>query len=196
MARRGCCNRRARAAQGCRRLRTAGVFHAVGVGGGDDGEDAAGLCGNLDVSRVGEVVAVVSGSGDEDGSCLHGGIGDAVEGCFDACAVSGREIDGGAERHGDDVGVVGDGIVDALNNPAKESAGSASCAARSFVGAGDGQVGIRSRTLMLSRVAAGGDSDQAAGARAEGGSGQGGGPGAMAVLIARTAVVADARQDR
>ena len=43
-----------------------GVLGAGWVGGGDDGEDAAGLRGKFDVARVGEVEAVVAGGGDED----------------------------------------------------------------------------------------------------------------------------------
>ncbi len=36
-------------------------MRAGGVGGGDDGEDTAGLGGELDVAGIGEVEAVVSG---------------------------------------------------------------------------------------------------------------------------------------
>ncbi len=54
----------------------ASVLGAVGVGGGDDGEDAASLRGDFDVTRIGEVVAVVAGGGDENDSGLRGGVGD------------------------------------------------------------------------------------------------------------------------
>ncbi len=100
-----------------------GVLGAGGVGGGDDGEDVAGLRGKFDVARVGEVVAVVAGGGDEDDSGLRSGVGDAVEGCLESGTFSGGEVDGGAERHGDDVGVIGHGVFDALDEPAEESSG-------------------------------------------------------------------------
>ncbi len=78
---------------------------------------------NLKISGVREVVGVVAGGGDEDGSGLSGGVGDAVEGCLEASTIAGGEVDGCAEREGDDVGVVGDGVLDALDDPAEEAAG-------------------------------------------------------------------------
>src|ERR1700722_764321 len=52
-----------------------GVLGAGGVGGGDYGEYAACLRGELDVFRVGEIEAVVAGRGDEDDIGLLGGVG-------------------------------------------------------------------------------------------------------------------------
>src|SRR5439155_16919440 len=94
-----------------------GVLGAGGSRGGDDGEDASGLGGKLDVAGVGEIVAFVAGGGDEDDTRLRGGVGDAVEGGLEAGTLAGGDIDGGAERERDDVGVVGHGVLDALNDP-------------------------------------------------------------------------------
>ena len=79
--------------------------------------------GELDVTATAEVEAVVSGGGDEGRPGLLGGVGDGIELGFPAGAVAGGEIDDGAEREGDDVGVVGDGVVDAFEDPAKEAGG-------------------------------------------------------------------------
>src|SRR5258708_7414477 len=115
------------------------VLGAGEVGGGDDGEDAAGLGGEFNVAGVGEVEAVVAGRGDEDDVGLGGGIGDAVEGGEEAGAVSGGEVGSGADGEADDVGSVGDGVFDALHDPAEETAGFAGCALlRGSAGAGDG----------------------------------------------------------
>ena len=89
------------------------------VGGGDDGEDAAGLGGKFDIARIGEVEAVVAGGGDEDDSGLCGGVGDAIEGGFEAGAFAGAEIDRCSEGQRDDVGAVGHGVFDALDDPAR-----------------------------------------------------------------------------
>ena len=131
------------------------VLGAGGVGGGDDGEDAAGLGGEFDVAGVGEVEAVVAGGGDEDDVGLGGGVGDLVEGGEEAGAVSGGEVGGGADGEGDDVGAVGDGVFDALHDPAEEAAGLAGFALVGGVLSPVMAAGMRWRTLMLRMVAAG-----------------------------------------
>ena len=132
------------------------VLGAGGVGGGDDGEDAAGLGGKLDVAGVGEVDAVVAGGGDEDGPGLIGGVCDAVEGGLESGTLAGVEIDESAEGEIDDVGVLGDGVLDSLNDPGLRRP--LACPVVHWV-AMSGAVlegsGRRSRTLMLRRVAAG-----------------------------------------
>ena len=169
------------------------VLGAGWVGGGDDGENAARLGGKFDVTGVGEVEAVVAGGGDEDDVGLSGGVGDAVEGGEEAGAVSGGEVGGGADGEADDVGAVGDGVFDALHDPAEEAAGFAGCrtvCARVVVPAM--VAGMRCRTLMLRMVGCGGYADDLSGAGADGGGGERGGPGAVALLVLRGAVVAGA----
>ena len=148
--------------------------------------------GEFDVAGVGEVEAVVAGGGDEDNVGLGGGVGDAVEGGFEACAVSGGEVGGGADGERDDIGAVGDGVFDALHDPAEQAAGFAGGALLRRSGrAGDG----RGHALEDFDVEDGGGrgySDDLSSAGADGGGGEGGSPGAMSLLVLRGAVIAGA----
>src|SRR5277367_6008858 len=168
------------------------VLGAGWIGGRDDGEDVAGLGGEFDVPGVGEIEAVVSGRGDEDDVGLVGGVGDLVEGGEEAGAVSGGEIGEGSDGKGDDVGAIGDGVVDALDDPTEEAAGFSGFA---LVG-GAGVSGDCGRHALedfdVKDGGLGGYSDDLAGARTDGGGGKGGGPGAVTGLVLRGAVVAGA----
>ena len=93
------------------------VFGTGRVGGGDDGEDAAGLGGQLDVARLARFDAIVAGGGDDDCPGLAGGVGDAVEGGLEPCTLTGVEIDQCAEGEIDDIGVLGDSVLNTLNDP-------------------------------------------------------------------------------
>ena len=168
-----------------------GVLGAGGVGGGDQGEDAAGLGGEFDVPGVGEVEAVVAGRGDEDDVGLGGGVGDLIEGGEEACAFASGEVGGGSDGEADDVGVVGDGVVDALHDPAKETVGLAFFALLSGGFAGDA-AGHALEDFDVEDGCARGDADDQTGAGTDGGGGERGGPGAVALLVLRGAVVAGA----
>ena len=111
--------------------------------------------GELDVAGIGEIEAVVSGRGDEDDVGLVGGVGDLVEGGEEAGAVSGGEVGGGSDGEGDDVGAIGDGVVDALHDPTEEAAGFSGFALVGGVGVAGDEAGMRWRALML-RIVAGG----------------------------------------
>ncbi len=164
------------------------VLGAVGVGGGDDGEDVAGLGGEFDVALVGEREAVVAGGGDEDDAGGEGGVGDGVEGGLEAGAVAGGDVDEGAERHGDDVGVVLDGVFDALNDPAEKTGGLAGDAA-GRVGWGGGG-GEAFEDFDVEDGGLRGDSGDEAGVGPEGSGGERGRPGSVAGLVCGGAVVA------
>ena len=57
----------------------------------------------------------------------------------EARAVAGGKVGGGSDGERDDVGAIGDGVFDALHNPAEETAGFAGLALVGGVGvAGDG----------------------------------------------------------
>ena len=167
-----------------------GVLGAGWVGGGHDGEDVARLGGELDISGVGEIEAVVSGRGDEDDVGLVGGIGDLVEGGEEAGAVSGGEVGEGSYGEGDDIGAIGDGVVDALDDPTEKAAGFSGFA---LVG-GVGVSGYGGRHALedfdVEDGGLGSYSDDLAGSWADGSGGEGGGPGAVAGLVLRCAVVA------
>ena len=170
------------------------VLGAGGVGAGDDGEDAAGLGGKLDVAGVGEVDAVVAGGGDEDGPGLIGGVCDAVEGGLESGTLAGVEIDENAEGEIDDVGVLGDGVLNTLDDPTEEAAGLSGGALGGDVGRGAGGIGETLEDLDVEEGCGGGDADEKASAGADGGGGQRGDPCAVALLILRRAVVAGAGQ--
>ena len=92
----------------------------------------------------------------------------------------------------DDVGAVGDGVFDALHDPAEEAAGFAGCALLAASdGAGDGG-GHALEDLDVEDGRGWGYADDLSGAGADGGGGEGGGPGAVALLVLRGAVVAGA----
>ncbi len=52
-----------------------------------------------------------------------GGFGDAVEDGLESGSVAGVKIDERAEGEGDDGGVVGEGVLNALDDPGEESGG-------------------------------------------------------------------------
>ena len=97
----------------------AGVLAAGRVGGSSDGEDAARLGRKFYVTWVGEVDAVVTGRGDQDDVGLGGGVGDLVEGGEEAGSVAGSEVGYSADREGDDISAVGNGVFDTLHHPAE-----------------------------------------------------------------------------
>ena len=166
------------------------IFRAGGVGGRNDGEDITGLCGEFDVSRVREVDAIISRRGDNDGSGLGGSVGYAIENGFEARAFAGVQVDEGAEGEIDDVGVLGDGLFDALDDPAEEAAGLTGGALRGDVGGGAGGVRKTLEDFDVEQGGGGGYADQQAGAGADGSGGERGGPGTVTLLVLRTAVVA------
>ena len=171
-----------------------GIFRTGRIGGGDDGEDATGLGWELDETRVGEVVGVVAGCGDDDDTGLGGGVGDAVEGGLETGTVAGGEVYDDAEGHGDDVGTVGDGIVDSLDDPTEETTG-LSCG--TFGGEGGFSCNGDWHALEDLDVEEGGgwgDADDLSSIGPLCGCGERGGPGAVAGLILRGAVVAWAGQ--
>lgn len=116
--------------------------------------------------------------------------GDAVKGHFDSSAFAGVEVYDCAKRHGDDVCTVGHGVLDALDEPAKESAGLTRGA---LVGEGCGTSDGSWHALEdldVEQGGGGGDADDLSGTWTECCGSEGGGPGAVAFLILWSAIVA------
>ena len=100
-----------------------------------------------------------------------------MEGGLETCTVAGGEVDEGAEGEGDDVGLVGDGVLDAGENPTEQAAGFAG-------GTLGGRIGAVARwhtleDLDVQDAGLGDDADGEAGAGAQGCCSQRGGPGAV-----------------
>ena len=87
--------------------------------------------------------------------------------------------------------MVGDGVFDALEDPAEEATGLTTCAAFGERGGCAGG-GHALEDFDVEEGGGGGDTDDLAGAGADGSGGEGGGPGAVAHLVLGGAVVAGA----
>jgi len=122
---------------------------------------------------------------------LVSGIGDAVESCFEVSAFAGGEVDGCAEREGDDVGVIVDCVFDALNDPAKEAAGVPGGTACGYGGGVARHGGGHAlKDFDVEEGGGGGYTNEFAGSGASGCGGEGCSPSAMALLVLWGAVVA------
>ena len=62
-------------------------------------------------------------AGDEDDVGLGGCVGDTVEDGFESGSVARGEVGSGSDGERDDVGAVGDGVVDPLEDPTEEATG-------------------------------------------------------------------------
>ena len=90
--------------------------------------------------------------------------------------------------------MLGDGVLNSLNDPTEEAAGLSGGALGGDVVRGAGGVGETLEDLDVEEGGGGGDADEKAGAGANGGGGQRGDPCAVALLVLRGAVVAGTGQ--
>ena len=148
--------------------------------------------GELDVTGVGEVEAVVAGGGDEDDVGLGSGVGDAVKGGEEARTISCGQVGSGAKGETDDIGAVGDGVLDALHDPAEKAAGLAGFALVGGVTVSNDGGRHPLEDFDVEDGRGWGDSDDLSGSGTHGCGGEGGGPGAVAFLVLGSAVVAGA----